>query len=94
MGHSESTSWISLDSSGKAKSRGGPGGRTETLLVARNADGSGGRIELAVWRNDGGPVNREMLLRLAEKMPPTLDGWGPAGAASAPAVGLTRRYWR
>ncbi|MFI9788187.1 hypothetical protein ACIHEI_32485 [Kitasatospora sp. NPDC051984] len=78
MGHSEPTSWISFDSSGKAKS----------------GDGPGGRIELAVWRDDGGPVNRETLLRLAEKMLPTLDGWGPAGAASGPGRRLTRRYWR
>ncbi|MFF0295852.1 hypothetical protein ACFYST_18965 [Kitasatospora sp. NPDC004614] len=87
MGHSEPTSWISFDSAGKAKSGGGPGGRTETLLAARNADGSGGCVELAVWRDDGGPVNREMLLRLAEKIcPPWTAGARPERRA-APAVG-------
>ncbi|MFC8719214.1 DUF6215 domain-containing protein [Kitasatospora sp. NPDC057198] len=79
ISYTDATLWVSLGS-GSGSGSGGAAPRkgwTHHLVVARNADGSGGCIELAAWRNDGGEVNSDTLPRLAEKMLPTLalDGW-------------------
>ncbi|MFE1318063.1 DUF6215 domain-containing protein [Kitasatospora phosalacinea] len=55
-----------------------PGGTAYHLVVARNADGSGGSLEVSLWREDGGYVNDDLLPGLAEELMADLEGWdGP-----------------
>ncbi|MFB7949368.1 DUF6215 domain-containing protein [Kitasatospora phosalacinea] len=55
-----------------------PGGTAYHLLVARNADGSGGSLKVSLWREDGGDVNSDLLPGLAEELMADLEGWdGP-----------------
>jgi hypothetical protein len=42
--------------------------------VARDANDSGGSFELALWRTDGGVPDDAVLLRVAEKVLPTVPG--------------------
>ncbi|WND39148.1 DUF6215 domain-containing protein [Streptomyces sp. BB1-1-1] len=53
----------------------GPGGIARSLLVARDAKDSGGSYELSVWREDGMPPDDAMVLRVAERVLPTVPGW-------------------
>ncbi|GAA2095345.1 hypothetical protein GCM10009759_23470 [Kitasatospora saccharophila] len=45
------------------------------LVVARNADGSGGSLDVSLQRVDGGSADSERLPALAEKLMADLDGW-------------------
>ena len=55
-----------------------PGGTAYHRVVARNADGSGGSLEVSLWREDGGDVDSDLLPGLAEELMADLEGWnGP-----------------
>ncbi|MFJ9870364.1 DUF6215 domain-containing protein [Streptomyces sp. NPDC101165] len=53
----------------------GPGGIARHLLVARDAKDGGGSFEVAVWRQDDVPPDDTALLRVAERVLPTVPGW-------------------
>ncbi|KOG50441.1 DUF6215 domain-containing protein [Streptomyces decoyicus] len=57
----------------------GPGVPARTLTVARDANDSGGSFEVSLWRTDGGVPDDAVLLRVAEKVLPTVPWWA-AGA--------------
>ncbi|MFC9234614.1 DUF6215 domain-containing protein [Streptomyces decoyicus] len=57
----------------------GPGVPARTVTVARDAKDSGGSFEVSLWRTDGGVPDDEVLLRVAEKVLPTVPWWA-AGA--------------
>ncbi|MFF3314949.1 DUF6215 domain-containing protein [Streptomyces sp. NPDC003035] len=59
--------------------RGGPGVPARALSVARDPKDSGGSFDLAIWREDGGWPDDAALLRVAEKVLPTIPGWSTAG---------------
>ncbi|QKW19045.1 hypothetical protein HUT16_08165 [Kitasatospora sp. NA04385] len=83
VAYAEPTLWltVNLGSGGSgspaAAGSGGsdPGGSTYHLVVARNADGSGGSLELSLWRDDDGYLDSALLPGLAEKLMAGLDGW-------------------
>ncbi|UZJ32428.1 DUF6215 domain-containing protein [Streptomyces endophytica] len=52
-----------------------PGGIARRLQVARNAKDGGGSFEVVVWRQDEGMPDDAALLRVAEKVLPTIPGW-------------------
>ncbi len=52
-----------------------PGGLARRLQVARNAKDGGGSFDLVVWREDEGMPDDAALLRVAEKVLPTVPGW-------------------
>ena len=56
-----------------------PGVPARALTVARDAKDSGGSFELALWRADGGVPDDAVLLRVAEKVLPTVPGWAAVG---------------
>ncbi|MDD1062093.1 DUF6215 domain-containing protein [Streptomyces cocklensis] len=56
-------------------SRSRPGVMARSLLVARDAEDSGGSFELSLWRADGVVPDDAMLARLAQTLLPTLPGW-------------------
>ncbi|MEU3983139.1 DUF6215 domain-containing protein [Streptomyces sp. NPDC026672] len=53
----------------------GPGGIARGLVVARDPKDGGGTFEIAVWRQDDVPPDDAVLLRVAEKVLPTIPGW-------------------
>ncbi|MFF5018944.1 DUF6215 domain-containing protein [Streptomyces sp. NPDC001165] len=53
----------------------GPGGIARHLLVARDAKDGGGSFEIAIWRQDDVPPDDTALLRVAERVLPTVPGW-------------------
>ncbi|MGW1379537.1 DUF6215 domain-containing protein [Streptomyces sp. NPDC002446] len=57
----------------------GPGVPARALTVAQDAKDSGGSFEVVLWRADGAVPDDEVLLRVAEKVLPTVPGWA-AGA--------------
>ncbi|MGW7384714.1 DUF6215 domain-containing protein [Streptomyces sp. NPDC054794] len=57
----------------------GPGGIARSLLVAPDAKDGGGSFEMAIWRQDSVIPDDAALLRVAEKVLPTLPGWTAAG---------------
>ncbi|MGW9130190.1 DUF6215 domain-containing protein [Streptomyces sp. NPDC055681] len=57
----------------------GPGVPARALTVARDAKDSGGSFEVALWRADGGVPDDAVLLRVAEKVLPTVPGWAAEG---------------
>ncbi|WP_405410855.1 DUF6215 domain-containing protein [Streptomyces decoyicus] len=57
----------------------GPGVPARTLTVARDAKDSGGSFEVSLWRADGAVPDDAVLLRVAEKVLPTVPWWA-AGA--------------
>lgn len=59
--------------------RSGPGVPARVLTVAQDTKDSGGSFELALWREDGGWPDDAALLRVAEKVLPTIPGWTAAG---------------
>ncbi|MFE9623269.1 DUF6215 domain-containing protein [Streptomyces sp. NPDC006527] len=60
---------------GGGESETGPGGVARSLLIAPDAKDSGGSYELAIWRQDTLPPDDAALLRVAEKVLPTVPGW-------------------
>ncbi|ROR45071.1 DUF6215 domain-containing protein [Kitasatospora cineracea] len=61
--------------SGRVSVPQGDPGTAYHLMVARNADGSGGSLEVSLWREDGGFADSGLLPALAEKLMADLDGW-------------------
>ncbi|WP_406308939.1 hypothetical protein [Streptomyces sp. NBC_00623] len=57
----------------------GPGVPARALTVARDAEDSGGSFEVVLWRADGGVPDDAVLLRVAEKVLPTVPGWAAEG---------------
>ncbi|MEU5536903.1 DUF6215 domain-containing protein [Streptomyces sp. NPDC020362] len=51
------------------------GGIARHLLVARDAKDGGGSFEVALWRQDDVPPDDAALLRVAERVLPTVPGW-------------------
>ncbi|CAM5408869.1 DUF6215 domain-containing protein [Streptomyces aurantiogriseus] len=64
---------------GGGESETGPGGTARSLVVAPDPKDSGGSYELAIWRQDTFPPDDAALLRVAEKVLPTIPGWTAAG---------------
>ncbi|MEV5508842.1 DUF6215 domain-containing protein [Streptomyces orinoci] len=56
----------------------GPGVPARALTVAREAKDSGGSFEVVLWRADGEVPDDAVLLRVAEKVLPTVPGWAAA----------------
>ncbi|WP_137990432.1 DUF6215 domain-containing protein [Streptomyces vilmorinianum] len=57
----------------------GPGVPVCALSVARDAKDSGGSFEVVLWRADGAVPDDAVLLRVAEKVLPTIPGWNASG---------------
>ncbi|MER7519827.1 DUF6215 domain-containing protein [Streptomyces sp. NPDC126499] len=56
------------------------GGIARHLLVARDPKDGGGSYELVIWRQDQGvPVDDAALVRVAERVLPTVPGWVATG---------------
>ncbi len=53
----------------------GPGLPARVLTVSQDAKDSGGSFDVAIWREDGQVPDDAVLLRLAEKVLPTVPGW-------------------
>ncbi|MEV6397864.1 DUF6215 domain-containing protein [Streptomyces sp. NPDC051907] len=53
----------------------GAGVPARVVSVAQDAKDSGGSFELTLWRTDGTMPDDTVLLRVAEKVLPTLPGW-------------------
>ncbi|MGW0867692.1 DUF6215 domain-containing protein [Streptomyces sp. NPDC002611] len=58
-------------------SESGPGVPARALTVARDAKDSGGSLDVTLWRADGMVPDDAALLRVAEKVLPTVRGWAP-----------------
>ncbi|WP_330242063.1 DUF6215 domain-containing protein [Streptomyces sp. NBC_00525] len=54
----------------------GPGVPVRALTVAADTEDSGGSFDVALWRADGRMPDDAVLLRVAEKVLPTLKAWG------------------
>ncbi|MFE4961013.1 DUF6215 domain-containing protein [Streptomyces sp. NPDC056653] len=57
----------------------GPGVPARALTVALDAKDSDGSFEVVLWRADGGVPDDAVLLRVAEKVLPTVPGWAADG---------------
>ncbi|NUK00767.1 hypothetical protein HRW23_24875 [Streptomyces lunaelactis] len=57
----------------------GPGVPARTLSVARDTKDSGGSFEVTLWRTDGVVPDDAVVLRVAEKVLPTVPGWAANG---------------
>ena len=67
---------IALDfSPGGGKVGSSTGGIARHLLVARDAKDGGGSFEVVIWRQDDTPPDDTALLRVAERVLPTVPGW-------------------
>lgn len=75
--HSDQTVSISFRLDG-SDAQTGPGVPARTVVVARNARDSGGSFEVTLWRQDGQVPDDAVLLRIAEKVMPTIPGWSAA----------------
>jgi hypothetical protein len=53
----------------------GPGVPARALTVAQDAKDRGGSLDVTLWRADGGVPDDAVLLRVAEKVLPTVPGW-------------------
>ncbi|MFD5327584.1 DUF6215 domain-containing protein [Streptomyces sp. NPDC127092] len=60
---------------GGGKAESGTGGIARHLVVARDAEDGGGSYELVIWREDQGIPDDAALLRVAERVLPTVPGW-------------------
>ncbi|MEU3511435.1 DUF6215 domain-containing protein [Streptomyces longwoodensis] len=56
-----------------------PGGIARCLMVAPSAKDGGGSLEISIWRQDSVPPDDAALLRVAERVLPTVPGWSAAG---------------
>lgn len=57
----------------------GPGVPARALTVAQDAKDRGGSLDVTLWRADGVVPDDAVLLRVAEKVLPTVPGWRPGG---------------
>ncbi|MFJ4723331.1 DUF6215 domain-containing protein [Streptomyces luteogriseus] len=57
----------------------GPGVPARAVTVAQDAKDSGGSLDVTLWRADGVVPDDAMLLRVAEKVLPTVPGWKSGG---------------
>jgi hypothetical protein len=57
----------------------GPGVPARCLVVAQDAKDRGGSLEITLWRADGVVPDDVALLRVAEKVLPTIPGWAARG---------------
>ncbi|MEU2111257.1 DUF6215 domain-containing protein [Streptomyces sp. NPDC019507] len=73
--YSDRTISISFRLDGSDASSGGPGLPVRTLSVAQDAKDGGGSFEVSLWRTDGRVPDDAVLLRVAEKVLPTVPGW-------------------
>ncbi|MFG3305681.1 DUF6215 domain-containing protein [Streptomyces wuyuanensis] len=73
--YSDRTISISFRLDGSDASSGGPGLPVRTLSVAQDARDGGGSFEVSLWRTDGMVPDDAVLLRVAEKVLPTVPGW-------------------
>ncbi|MFC5216016.1 DUF6215 domain-containing protein [Streptomyces coerulescens] len=53
----------------------GPGVPLRSLMVAQDAKDGGGSYDVTLWRADGMVPDDAVLLRVAEKVLPTVPGW-------------------
>ncbi|SMQ15103.1 hypothetical protein SAMN06272771_1427 [Streptomyces sp. Ag82_O1-12] len=53
----------------------GPGVPARALTVARDSKDRGGSLDVTLWRADGVVPDDAVLLRVAEKVLPTVPGW-------------------
>lgn len=53
----------------------GPGVPLRSLMVAQDAKDGGGSFDVTLWRADGMAPDDAVLLRVAEKVLPTVPGW-------------------
>ncbi|WP_405579551.1 DUF6215 domain-containing protein [Streptomyces sp. NBC_01092] len=53
----------------------GPGVPLRSLMVAQDAKDGGGSFDVTLWRSDGMVPDDAVLLRVAEKILPTVPGW-------------------
>ncbi|MEV4949374.1 DUF6215 domain-containing protein [Streptomyces sp. NPDC053755] len=57
----------------------GPGVPVGVLSVARSPQDGGDSFELSLWRSDGAVPSDAVLVRVAEKVLPTVPGWAAHG---------------
>lgn len=60
----------------------GPGGIARSLAVAPDTKDGGGSFEIAIWRQDDVVPDDAALLRVAEKVLPTIPGWAASADGS------------
>ncbi|MFF3334085.1 DUF6215 domain-containing protein [Streptomyces sp. NPDC002888] len=60
---------------GGGKADGAPGHIARSLVIAQDPKDGGGSYEIAIWRQDSVPPDDATLLRVAEKVLPTVPGW-------------------
>lgn len=73
--YSDRTIALRIPLGGKGKAESGTGGIARHLLVAKDAEDGGGAYELVIWRRDMGIPDDAALLRVAERVLPTVPGW-------------------
>ncbi|MDT9687258.1 DUF6215 domain-containing protein [Streptomyces sp. P9(2023)] len=73
----QSTTAISFSGEGSG-AYSGAGVPARVLSVAKDAKDSGGSFELAMWREDGTVPDDSVMLRVAERVLPTVQGWADA----------------
>ncbi|WP_405494782.1 DUF6215 domain-containing protein [Streptomyces sp. NBC_00096] len=56
-----------------------PGVPVRAVILARDAQDSGGSFDVSLWRKDGAVPDDAVLLRVAEQVLPTVPGWTTAG---------------
>lgn len=76
--YSDRTIELSFNLGGK-KASSAPGGIARCLMVAPSAKDGGGSLEIVIWRQDNVTPDDAALLRVAERVLPTVPGWNSAG---------------
>ncbi|WP_367320406.1 DUF6215 domain-containing protein [Streptomyces sp. HUAS ZL42] len=72
--YSNRTIALTFDLNG-GKADAGPGGIARSLVVSRSANDGGDYFEISIWRQDDVLPDDAALLRVAEKVLPTIPGW-------------------
>ncbi|MFG3100963.1 DUF6215 domain-containing protein [Streptomyces sp. NPDC048182] len=70
-----STPTFSIDFGAPKGTAAGPNGTARTLTVAMDPKDKGGSYEISLWREDAVPPDDAALLRVAERVLPTIPGW-------------------
>ncbi|MEU8762525.1 DUF6215 domain-containing protein [Streptomyces sp. NPDC048659] len=73
--YSDRTLALKIPLAGGSEAESAPGGIARHLLVAKDAKDGGGSYELVIWRQDEAAPDDAALLRIAERVLPTLPGW-------------------